>query len=42
MCAHLSLSGFWSKKCAVKRENYNLNKYTTVYSVSTDFIVTDS
>jgi len=39
---HLSLSGLWSKRYAVKGENYNLNKYKTVYSVITDFIVTGS
>ena len=39
---HLSLSGLWSKRYAVKGESYNLNKYKTVYSVITDFIVTGS
>jgi len=39
---HLSLSGLWSKRYAVKGESYNLNKYKTVYSVITNFIVTGS
>ena len=39
---HLSLSGLWSKRYAVNGESYNLNKYKTVYSVITDFIVTGS
>ena len=39
---HLSLTGLWSKRYAVKGESYNLNKCKTVYSVIIDFIVTGS
>ncbi len=42
MRVHLSMSGFWSKRYAVKGESHNLNKYKTVYSVITDLIVTGS
>jgi len=39
---HIHMPGLWSKRYAVKGESYILNKYKTVYSVITDFIITGS